>query len=86
MITAYVSIKPGVMEQKMFIENQETHSIDTISCSLDNLPVSIMNYKPNKIILNGSVNFTDKIEKDIKELELTKYGHNEVEIIKGDIF
>lgn len=86
MITSYVSIQPGAMEQKIFIEDDEIHSVDTIKCSLDKLANCLIAQKASRIILNGNNNFTNKIEKEIKELEITTYGKNSIEIIKGDIF
>ena len=92
MITTYVSIQPGVMTQKVFIQkeipNEENidRSVETLSCSLNDLSKFLITCKPNKIVLNGNNEFTSRIEKEIKEIEITKYGKNEIEITKGDMF
>lgn len=77
-------IKPFVVDQHIFVY-ENGNKIDLITCKLEEIPTKMLElcskYSSNRIELVGPKNYNRGIKKQIKELEMTKYNKEEIEII-----
>ena len=71
------------LNQNVFVY-EDGNKINVATCSLDDMPETIVNmaneYEVTNVQLIGAKNFLQNIKTKTKELEITKYGKNNLEI------
>ncbi len=77
-------VKPFVMDQHIFVY-ENGNKIDLVTCKLEEVPAKMLElcskHSSETIELVGPKNYNKGIKKQIKELEMTKYNKEKINII-----
>jgi hypothetical protein len=79
-----VSIQPFDFKQKIYLFENGTNLIMEVSVPLQDLPERVLQicYQNNveNVKLKGLIDYTAKIKEDIREKEISHYGHKTLKI------
>lgn len=80
---AYITVHPGLINQNIFIHNDDNTDIEKFTCGMNEVADFLFNSKIDETVLSGSVPYCEKIQRGIREKEFTHYGKNVMKITLG---